>query len=184
MASYPYNGSPASAVFTSYFLSTYNSCVSFTPQNVRRYSSTPSNIFNQSWVFTVGVVTEPSVVYSSISRLPESFCTPVNVTFLKVVSLETLYLCLMNYTAISKLLSDLVFTRIHGSGAPVAMKLPGRRKTLHIVLTDSSSSDLNSPIDLMTWSLYIDDDSALFQPRHVSIALQATRSVLVAIGHI
>ena len=46
------------------------------------------------------------------------------------------------------------------------------------ILTDSSSRDLNSSIELIAWSLYIDDHAILPQPRRVSIALQANRSIL------
>ena len=53
----PFNGSSASAVGTSCFLTTYDSGVLFTPHKVRRYSSTISNFFDQSLVCTVGVVT-------------------------------------------------------------------------------------------------------------------------------
>ena len=81
--------------------------------------------------------------------LTGSFLTPSNVTFLKFISLETLYRCLIKYTARIKLLSDLAFTLTHGSGSPVAVTIPGQHRTLQIFLTDSLSRDLNSSIELI-----------------------------------
>ena len=116
--------------------------------------------------------------------LTEIFLTPVNVIFLKVTYLDTLSRCLMKYTANIKLLSALVFTLNPGSSTPVALTPTGWRITLQIFLIDSSSRDLNSSIELIAWSLYIDDDVASFQPRCVSIALQATLYIFVAVGEI
>ena len=62
MVSYLFNGSSASAIGTSFFLTIYKNDVPFTPWNVSRYSSTPPNVFDQSLVCTVGVVTETYVV--------------------------------------------------------------------------------------------------------------------------
>ena len=46
-----------SAVVTSLFLTTYDSGVPFTPQNVRIYSSTPSNVFDPFLLHNFGVLT-------------------------------------------------------------------------------------------------------------------------------
>ena len=154
MVSYPLYGLSPSAVGTSCFFTTYDSGAPFMPQNVSRYSYMLSNVFNQSLECNFGVVTEPSVASSYISHLPASFLTPANVTFLKVTSLETLSWCLVKYTASIKLLSALAFTLKLGSGSPVSVIPPGRRRSLQIFLTDSSYRDLNSSIELIAWLSY------------------------------
>ena len=55
--SYPFYELYASSIGTSCFCTTYDSGVPFMPQNMRIYSSTTSNVFDQSLLCTIGVVT-------------------------------------------------------------------------------------------------------------------------------
>ena len=152
--------------------------VNLNPVNILLY---PLQCLRQFLVCTIGVITEPSMEYSSISCWPASLLTPANVTFLKVTYLETLSRCLMKYKASIKLLSDIVLNLSPGSGAPVAVTPLGRRRTLQRVLTDSYYRYLNYSIEFIAWLLYIDDDAASATKMHFRIALQASHSVLVAI---
>ena len=81
-----------------------------------------------------------------------------------------------------RLLSSLSLTLTPVSGF-FALSTPlGIRRTFQIVQTDSSSKDLNSSIELITWTSYKAVESVSFQPRLFSIVLHDARSPIVVYG--